>query len=102
MVTVHIDPGICGFCTELRVFQTHERGVRITTKSDCKQVMALGDELQKVNQKDIVKTPINKNPIYEKAAKCYLHPSCPIPCAVIKAAELALGLAAKKDVKIEF
>jgi hypothetical protein len=45
---------------------------------------------------DIIKNPINKNPIYENAGKCNLHSSCPIPCGVIKAAEVELELALKK------
>lgn len=102
MVTVYVDPGICGLNTVIRAYRLQRESVGITIKSDCKHVMALEDELQRLDLKDIVKVPINKNTIYEKASKCYLHPSCPIPCAVIKAAEVALELAAKKDVKIEF
>jgi hypothetical protein len=45
---------------------------------------------------------MNKNKIYEKAGKCNLHPGCPVPCGVIKAAEVELGLALVRDVKIVF
>jgi hypothetical protein len=51
---------------------------------------------------DILRGPINQNPIYVEAGKCKLHNSCPVPCGIAKAAEAELGLALKKNVKIEF
>lgn len=63
--------------------------------------MTLNHQLQKLDMLDVLK-PINKNAIYEKAGRCSLHPGCPVPCGVIKAAEVELGLALMKDIRIVF
>ncbi|MBW2093971.1 MAG: hypothetical protein JRI80_03705 [Deltaproteobacteria bacterium] len=64
--------------------------------------MALEKQLRKIEMSDVIKNPINKNPIYEKAGRCNLHSSCPVPCGIIKAAEAELGLAVTNDVTIVF
>lgn len=102
MITVRIESGICGFETVVRAFKTQRKSVGIAIRSDCKQVMALESQLRKIDMMDVIKTPINKNPIYEIAGKCNLHSSCPVPCGIIKAAEVELGLAVRKGVRIVF
>lgn len=102
MVYVRIESGICGLHTEVRASRTQRKGVSIALQSDCKKVTTLGDGLQKLDLMDVLKNPINKNPVYENAGRCKLHSSCPVPCGVIKAAEVELGLALMKDVRIVF
>jgi len=102
MITVRIESGICGLNTVVRAFKIQRRSVGIAIKSDCKQVMALESQLHKIEMMDVIKNPINRNPIYEKAGNCNLHSSCPVPCGIIKAAEAELGLAVTKDVTIVF
>jgi len=102
MITVHIESGICGLETEVRVCRMQRKSVAIAIKSACEQVMSLERQLRKIEMMDVIKNPINKNPIYEKAGKCNLHSSCPVPCGIIKAAEVELGLALMKDVGIIF
>lgn len=102
MTTVNIESGICGFCSTVRATKTKKMGMEINIVSDCKQITALGSQIQNMGMKDVLKNPINKNPVYEKAGECNLHTSCPVPSGVLKAAEAELGLALKKNVKIEF
>jgi hypothetical protein len=102
MITVHIESGICGLNTEVRAFRIHRKSVGIAIKSDCEHIMALDNQLPKLDMQEVIKNPINKNTVYEKAGKCNLHSGCPVPCGVIKAAEVELGLALIKDVKIAF
>jgi len=102
VIAVRIESGICGLETVVRAFQTQRKSVGIAIKSECKQVMALEDQLRKIEMHDVIKNPINKNPVYEKAGRCNLHSSCPVPCGIIKAAEAELGLAVIKDVRIVF
>lgn len=64
--------------------------------------MGLARRLGKLEMKDILRGPIQENPVYEKAGKSGLHSSCPIPCALIKAAEVELGLALCRDIRISF
>jgi hypothetical protein len=102
MITVRIESGICGLETVVRAFKSQRKSVGIAIRSECEQVKALEGQLRKIDMMDVIRTPINKNPIYEIAGKCKLHSSCPVPCGIIKAAEVELGLAVRKDVRIVF
>lgn len=102
MIVAYVEPGICGFNATIRVIKIGPKNVRVSIISDCKQVIAFSNQLQNLSIKDILRSPIHKNPIYDKAGLSYLHASCPIPCAVLKAAELELELALRQDVKFEF
>ena len=102
MITVRIESGICGLETIVRAFKTQRKSVGIAIKSECEQVIALESKLRKIEMRDVIKNPINKNPIYEIAGKCNLHSSCSVPCGIIKAAEAELGLAVATDVRIVF
>lgn len=46
--------------------------------------------------------PLSRNPVYQAVEKSGCHLSCPIPMAIIKAAEVALELALPKDACIRF
>jgi hypothetical protein len=45
---------------------------------------------------------MTRNPVYIAAEKSGCHPSCAIPLAVLKAAEVAWDVALPRDVRIEF
>lgn len=102
MIVIQIEPGICGFRTIIQAGRVGDHQIRIDVKSDCSQVTELGKRLKDMEMRDVLEGPIHQNPVYEAAGLCRVHPSCPVPCGVIKAAEVAFGLALEKDVKIEF
>ncbi|MDZ7695505.1 MAG: hypothetical protein U5R49_00790 [Deltaproteobacteria bacterium] len=43
-----------------------------------------------------------KNPVFLCAERARCHVACPIPVSVVKAAEVALGLALPKDATLTF
>ncbi len=45
---------------------------------------------------------ITDNPVYQAAAKAGCHASCPVPVAILKAAEVALDVALAMPVAIDF
>ncbi len=102
MTTVYIESGICGFATRVSVSKGKGGKVGIHIESTCEQIQGLGNEIPEMDMMDVLKSPINMNPVYIKAGRCKLHTSCPVPCGVIKAAEAELGLALRKNIKIEF
>ncbi|OQY48769.1 MAG: hypothetical protein B6240_04290 [Desulfobacteraceae bacterium 4572_87] len=102
MITVHIESGICGLETEVSACKIQKKTAIIAIWSNCEQVIALGHQLHRIDTRDVIKSRINKNTVYEKAGKCGLHSGCPVLCGVINAAEIELGLASMKDVKIIF
>jgi len=69
--------------------------------SGCKQIQRLSELIPQLGLRDIF-VPLTRNPVFVSAEKAGCHPSCIIPTAVIKAAEVALGLALKSDVIVEF
>lgn len=75
--------------------------INVNIESECDDVKAFLANLKSLDVKDVIK-PFVKNRIYEEAAKFIRHPACPIPCAILKAIEVELGLALKRDVHILF
>lgn len=102
MTAVDIASGICGFSTTVRVEKGKQKKVLLTFESECEKIQSLGDALKELDMISVLKSPINENPIYVEAGQCQLHTSCPVPCGIIKAVEVKLGLALKKNVSIGF
>ena len=102
MTTLDIKPGICGHYARVQAFAHERRSVTIVIESDCEKISVFSSCLIPLDIKSLFHHPFNRNPIYEQAGRCGLHSACPIPCGVIKAAEVELGLALKKDVAFIF
>ena len=100
-VRLEVDPGICAFTCLIYAFKDEKYTVRFEIQSDCDQIQNLAKDLGKVGMKDLF-LPMSRNPIFKSAEKSQCHLACPIPCSLVKAAEVALGLALPKKVKITF
>ncbi len=100
-VTLEVDAGACQMRTVIRA---REEGGRIALDidSDCPMVRKLASELGDLDPLDCVSAPISKNPVICAADDCIKHASCPVPTAIIKAAEACCGLAVKKDVSMAY
>ncbi len=99
---VTVEPGICGFpCTiTARKLDTQTVTIEING-SECKQIKRLSTRLTEMSLKELF-MPLSRNPVYIAAEKSGCHPSCAIPAAVIKAVEVALGMALPREVRIKF
>lgn len=99
--TIHIevDPGICGFCCRITAKQNRQSTRLSITDSACEHIQQLNTELGEINLRDLF-LPFRSNPVIIAAEKAGCHLACPVPTALIKAAEAALGLALPKDVHI--
>jgi len=101
-VCVTVDPGICGFPCVIKAGKMGARMVALEISgSDCGQIKKLSERLARISLKDIF-APISRNPVYALTEKSGCHLSCPVPVAVIKAAEVTLGMALPKEVQIRF
>jgi hypothetical protein len=99
-VRVMVDPGICGFgCTILAWKEGKE--VTFDIQSECGQIKKLAADLGPVQMKDLF-VPLTKSPFFLCAEKSKCHLACPIPSALVKTAEVVLGLALRKEVSIRF
>ncbi len=102
MTRLIVDPGACGFTCMVEVEKVGKYQVTISVQSQCKQIKKLATEVGEINFLEICRGPYGQNPISQSAARCGLHPSCPIPCGLIKAVEAELGMAVKKNVSFTY
>lgn len=105
MATVNIFAGACGFVTRVTVTKGDKRTVTIRMESDCQYVAELAFILEQgepLGLIEILSTNPGKNRIFQFAADKIPHSACPVPVAIIKAAEVALGLNVPSSVNIEF
>jgi len=101
-ICVHVMPGICGFIGVIKARKLENRkiGFKISD-SECEQVNRLSANLPEMDWKDLF-VPLTRNPVYVNAEKSGCHPSCVIPAAMLKAAEVAMEMAIPKDVYFRF
>jgi hypothetical protein len=74
---------------------------RISVESPCEAIQALGEELKEADGYGAAFTNFMENPVYIAAAKHYKHAACPVPSGIVKAIEVACGLALPKDVSFK-
>lgn len=97
-----VDAGICGFACRIKAWQTDKRAVGLEIgDSECRQIRRLANLLSRLSLKEVF-MPVTRNPVYLAAQHSGCHPSCPIPAAVLKAAEVAMGMALAHDASIRF
>ena len=102
IVYVKAEPGICGFPCTITAQKLDNRTVSVEINgSECKQIQRLSTRLTEMSLKELF-MPLTRNPVYMAAEKSGCHPSCAIPAAVIKAVEVALGMALPREVCIKF
>ena len=64
-------------------------------------IQQLTELVKDVSMRDIF-VPLSQNKIFLSAEKAGCHLACPIPSALVKAAEAALTLALPKDISFSF
>jgi hypothetical protein len=102
IVYVTAEPGICGFPCTIKAQKSGNRTVTVEINgSECKQIQRLSARITEMSLKELF-LPLTRNPVYVAAEKSGCHPSCAIPAAVIKAVEVALGMALPREVRIKF
>lgn len=98
MTTVHIQPGVCGFETEIVAVANGDFAVKLSITSACPQIVRLAESLGQISALDILRQPIQETTVYREAGAAQCHAACPVPSAIIKAIEVASGLALPADV----
>ena len=104
MESIHlfIEPGICGFCCQVEARRLDKQRALIEiTGSQCELVQKLAGNIKEVTLQDVF-TRQTINPVFKAAEKAGCHLTCPVPVAVLKAAEVALELALPRKVSISF
>ena len=101
MSSISVDPGICGLATRILAVSEDGQACRLDIHSECEAIMALAGEITEVDGFAVAFSNFPANPVYEAATRHFKHAACPVPSAIIKAVEVACGLALPKDVQFE-
>ena len=99
---ITVDAGVCRFKTTIHAAGQDDFSVIFTIESDCPNVKKLADGLGPVDAMDAVMSKIADNALMVRCSEFLPHPACPIPCALVKACEVATGLGLKKNVTFTF
>ncbi len=99
--TVTVDAGVCKMRTKITAWSTEMGDVEYTIESDCPKILRLSWSVKPLNPFDVVEVPFKDNPVYLLASEELEHAACPVPCAIVKAIEVASGLGLKRDVSIK-
>ena len=99
---VKVMSGICGMITEIRAISDQQSGaVNLEFNSSCENIQQLADELETVHPFEEIAFRGKGPKTLRLATKHCRHAACPVPSGIIKAIEVAAGLALPKDVSIQ-
>jgi len=98
-VCVTVEPGACGFTCTIRAKKTDRRTAAVTISgSQCRQIQKLAGCVTTITMRELF-APLTRNPVYTSAEQAGCHPSCAVPCAILKAVEVAMEMAVPRDVQ---
>lgn len=100
MAKAEIFAGICGFNTTVTT-NMDELDCDISIESECKSIQTLAESLKRVNPYEEISFRGKGPATLRMAAKYCAHTSCPVPAGIIKAIEIAAGLALPADATIK-
>ena len=100
MAKAEIFAGGCGFNTTV-VAQQNDAGVHLQIVSECTAIQKLARELTEVSPFQEISTRRGMPKSLEMGHKYCTHAACPVPVGIIKAVEIAAGLALPTDVEIK-
>ena len=98
MAIVEIDAGVCGLATTVRAVKTEGYNVRVAIESACPHVQKIAAEVQEVDAVRQIGLRGGLPPVLQTAYSHCIHAACPVPSGLVKAIEVAAGLALPKDV----
>jgi len=102
MAVVTVNPGNCNFAARIEASASPEGTIGVAIVSECPRVREFAAAVSTLSATCAAGRKCAEFFVYEPAAKANLHPACPIPTAVLKALEVAAGLARPQDITIHF
>ncbi len=97
-----VNAGVCGFVCRIAAWKQDKRIVGLEIgESECQQIQRFSDLVTTLTLKEVF-MPVTRNPVYLAAQKSGCHPSCPVPAAVLKVAEVSLEMALPRNASIRF
>jgi hypothetical protein len=100
MASVQVNPGICGLTSSITVEIDAGGMCQTSGESACPHVQKLIAEATGIDPYGEIMYGEDAPRILAVARTCLPHPACPVPSAMLKAIEVAAGLALPADVMI--
>jgi hypothetical protein len=100
MAQAKIFSGVCGFTTQVEAV-TGGQVCHLKIESECKAIQKMASELTEVDPFQEISFRRGMPKVHEMGHEYCTHAACPVPVGIIKAVEVASGLALPKDVSIE-
>jgi len=100
MVKVTVEPGVCGHQTRIKVLAKDHLNVKVELESECEHIDNMGRELNDVDAYRECFTSRDNSLIHQIASKHCQHSGCPVPMAIIKGIEVAVGKEKAEDVHV--
>lgn len=100
MTKVIVNPGICGFRTEIQVESQDSVNCSIKLNTQCPNISSMDQELQNVNGYQECFSKVGNSHVFEVARRYCKHAACPVPTGIVKGIEVACKLALPKNVEI--
>jgi hypothetical protein len=101
MTTVNVYPGNCGFSVAITARKEEDKKVSISMDTECEMVTAMLEDIKSIDMRTLFSKHF-ANPVYRSADRHLKHVACAVPCAILKAVEVELGLCVAEDVTIRF
>jgi hypothetical protein len=96
-----VDAGVCGHKATITAEKMSGYNVQVTIDSDCPHVQKIAPEPLEVDAIKQIGLRSGLPSLLEGAYACCAHAACPVPSAIIKAVEVAAGLALPGDVSMK-
>jgi hypothetical protein len=100
MAKAEISSGVCGHVTTVEATMDGKI-CKLNITSTCKAILQLAQELPEVNPMQEISAKRATPQTLQMGLKHCYHAACPVPVGIIKAIEVAAGLALPKDVIIK-
>lgn len=100
MAEVEVVAGVCGFRTWIVARADDSYAVTLHIESDCAHIRKIAEQLTEVSALEELMRPIQQTTVYQLAGSCRTHAACPVPSAILKAIEVAAGMALPADVQM--
>jgi hypothetical protein len=101
LATAKINSGVCGYHTTVKAQADRNYIVALQIESQCEAIQKLAENLTEVNALNEISFQGNPPETLQKGAEFCTHAACPVPSGILKAVEVAAGLALPANVSIE-
>lgn len=98
---IDVQPGACRLKTKIKATMNNDCKVVFEIESECSSVCKLAALLGPLDPIKNIDAKFLECDVYIAANETIPHTACPVPCALMKAVEVASDLGLKRDVIIE-